>query len=204
MKTLTRRGLLSQVPLAATGLFLWPEAIAGQVAPKPGASAAEDDALLLHEATVMREMAKSSYDFLWQILAGIDEKEADWRPNPESNPTRWMVEHLCWFEEWAADTIENKGRYLTDKKPGKVAEPSLEKLKARFDANRTRTDELVAKLTPEQLKREITFVGRFPSTIQKMLRIHVSHLAGHLYQIRYVRGTFSRVFHTNKAIFDPW
>ena len=203
-ESLSRRGLLAQGTLATVGLFGWPTGIADGLFQPTSLPDPDEEALLRHEVTVVREMAKSAYDFLWQIMTGIDEKEADWKPNPESNSARWMVEHLCWFEQWAADTIENKGRYLTDKKPGKIIEPSLTALKTRFDADFDRLDQLSASLTPEQLKREITFVGRFSTTIRNMLRIHVSHLSGHLYQVRYVRGTYSRVFHTNKAIFDPW
>ncbi|CCG99445.1 hypothetical protein FAES_1435 [Fibrella aestuarina BUZ 2] len=203
-ESLSRRRLLTSGTLATAGLLGWPADLSADRLVPHGLTEPDEAALLRHEVMVVREMAKSAYDFLWQIMTGIDEKEADWKPNPESNSTRWMVEHLCWFEQWAADTIENKGRYLTDKKPGKLSEPSLTALKARFDADFDRLDQLSAKLTPEQLNREITFVGRFPTTIRNMLRIHVSHLSGHLYQIRYVRGTYSRVFHTNKAIFDPW
>jgi hypothetical protein len=30
------------------------------------------------------------------------------------------------------------------------------------------------------------------------------HLAGHRFQVRYVRGSYSRAFGTRKADFDPW
>jgi len=30
------------------------------------------------------------------------------------------------------------------------------------------------------------------------------HLAGHRFQVRYVRGTYSRAHGTSKAFFDPW
>lgn len=35
-------------------------------------------------------------------------------------------------------------------------------------------------------------------------RTHALHLAGHRFQVRYVRGTYSRAHGTRKADFDPW
>ena len=135
---------------------------------------------------------------------GITEPEADWKPNPESNSARWVVGHLCWFEEWVADAIENKGRYLTDKKPASIQEPTMEALRVRFDAARARSAAVIGALTPDDLRKEVTFVGRTQVTVQRLLQAYVTHLAGHRYQIRYIRGTYSRVFHTAKADFDPW
>jgi len=37
-----------------------------------------------------------------------------------------------------------------------------------------------------------------------LLKTHAMHLAGHRFQVRYVRGTYSRANGTRKADFDPW
>ena len=37
-----------------------------------------------------------------------------------------------------------------------------------------------------------------------LLKTHTLHLAGHRFQVRYVRGTYSRAHGTTKADFDPW
>jgi DinB superfamily len=154
---------------------------------------------------LLQNMSNYEYRGLWENLKGITEKEADWKPNAESNSVRWVVGHLCWFEEWMADTIENKGRYLTDKKPMIVTEPTMEALKARFDAAKARTQRLAEAITPEIWNRKVVFVGRYDLAIFNLFQTLVSHTAGHRYQIRYIRGTYSRVFHiTNKADFDPW
>ncbi|GAA4454088.1 hypothetical protein GCM10023189_20100 [Nibrella saemangeumensis] len=168
-------------------------------------STSQENQCAMQEVSLLSDMADYQYKSLWGNLKGITEKEADWKPNPESNPIRWVVGHLCWFEEWMPDAIENKGRYLTDKNPLSVQEPTLDVLKARFEAAHTRSREVVKTLTPEMLTKEVIFVGRVPVTIFNLFQTHCTHLAGHRYQVRYIRGTYSRVFHvTNKADFDPW
>ncbi len=164
----------------------------------------DDNALLLHEVKLLEVMAESTFKQLWANLGGITEPELDWKPNKESNSTRWVIGHLYWFEEWLADTLERKGRYLADKKPMSIQDISFEEVKKRFEIARARVAELSKSLTPDQLKSEINYVGRFDLPIRELLQVHVLHMAGHRYQIRYIRGTHSRVYHTNKADFDPW
>jgi hypothetical protein len=169
------------------------------------AYSSEDKTLIAHEMKVMGEMADGDYQFLWQILEGVTEQELDWKPNRESNSIRWVIGHLCWFEEYFADTLgERKGRYLTDLKPKSINDLPYDEVKKRFDHSRKQTSKLIATLTPAELETVIRFVGSFDVSLREMARIHVSHLAGHTYQIRYIRGTYSRVFKTNKALFDPW
>ena len=196
MKRYSRRSFLQQSTAACA---LSPLLVTA--GPLPGL----DDEYSLKEVRMLQDMTASQYKTLWGNLKGITEKEADWKPNPESNSARWVVGHLCWFEEWMADAIENKGRYLTDKNPMSVKEPSMEAMRARFDAARTRSAEVVKALTPDMLSKKIVFVGRAEVTLFNLLQTHVTHLSGHRFQIRYIRGTYSRVFHiTSKADFDPW
>ena len=168
------------------------------------ASSSDEDILLLHEVKLTQEMGVSTYKSLWDNLSGITEKEFDWRPNMESNSVRWVLGHLWWFEEWLGDALEKKGRYFTDKTGTSIQDQPVTEIKIRFDSARERVISLINKLTPEQLRSEINYVGRFDIQIRKVLQTHVLHMSGHRYQIRYIRGTFSRVFHTNKADFDPW
>ncbi len=172
--------------------------------PSLTSDAQDDDALLLHEIKLLSGMADNTFKQLWINLGGITEKELDWKPNKESNSTRWVIGHLYWFEEWLADTIEKKGRYLTDKKPTSIQDISFQEVKMKFEIARNRVSELSKSLNPEQIKSEINYVGRFDLPIRELLQVHVLHMSGHRYQIRYIRGTYSRVHHTNKADFDPW
>jgi hypothetical protein len=166
---------------------------------------AEDPALVAHELKLLGEMATGGYQYLWEKLAGITDDELDWKPNKEANSVRWIVGHICWFEEYFADTLgDRKGRYLTDKKPMSINDEPYEKVKQRFDAARKQTAQRLASLTPAQSQQIVKFVDRFDVTLKDMAYIYVEHMGGHTYQIRYVRGTYSRVFKTNKALFDPW
>jgi hypothetical protein len=47
-------------------------------------------------------------------------------------------------------------------------------------------------------------LGVVTASLLRVLENHVTHLAGHLYQIRFIRGTFSRAQGTDKTAFDPW
>jgi hypothetical protein len=40
-------------------------------------------------------------------------------------------------------------------------------------------------------------------TLSGLVDLHHRHLAGHGYQVRYVRGAFSRAHGTDEAAFDP-
>ena len=165
----------------------------------------EDKTLLAHEMKVMGEIADGEYEFLWKILDGVTEKELDWKPNKESNSIRWIIGHLCWFEEYFTDTLgDRKGRYLTDLKPKSINDKPYDEMKKRFDHYRMQTSKLISALGPAELETVVKFVGSFDVSLREMARIHISHLTGHTYQIRYIRGTYSRVFKTNKALFDPW
>lgn len=159
----------------------------------------------IQQVKLLQSMSNDEYKSMWGNLKGITEKEADWKPNGESNSVRWIVGHLCWFEEWVADTIENKGRYLTDKKAMSIAEPTMEAMKARFDAAKARSTRLIEGLNAETWSRKIVYLGHFELPVFALIQSLVSHTAGHRYQVRYIRGTYSRFFHiTSKADFDPW
>jgi hypothetical protein len=59
-------------------------------------------------------------------------------------------------------------------------------------------------LEAADLDRQLSYLGRYNVTVLGLLKTHALHLAGHRFQIRYVRGTYSRAHGTSKASFDPW
>lgn len=205
MPPIRRRDLLHTGTAALAGLLLDPSHLSAVV------SAAPDDALLLHEVTLLREMDAATNRSLWNNLAGITAAELDWRPHPQANTARWIVGHLTWFDEWASDAIEEIGMYLDDKQgPDSFQDPSFDVMRARYEAARERYVGLLADLTPPDLRREVRFVYnqehdvRWTMDMRRLLQIYTTHLAGHRYQIRYIRGTYSRAHDTDKAAFDPW
>lgn len=156
------------------------------------------------EVKLLHDMDQLTYDFLLQNLTGITEEELDWRPHPEANPVRWIVGHLLWYEEWACDAIEGTGTYLSERWPSAVEVPALEPALERFGAARQRYSRLFEEMTGDDLSRTIDYFGTYRLSLEDLAAVHALHLSGHQYQIRYIRGTFSRDRGTEKAAFDPW
>ena len=115
-----------------------------------------------------------------------------------------MVGHLAWFEEWAHDALRREGRFLVDHDPTAYLDGTIPDLLTRFSAARARYRECITTLTEADLAAEISYFGRYDVTGLGLLKTHALHLAGHRFQVRYVRGTYSRAYGTRKAEFDPW
>jgi hypothetical protein len=159
---------------------------------------------MLPQVGLIDEMDESMWGLLQRNLTGIGEAEADWRPHPSANSVRWMLGHLTWFEEWACDALAREGRYLADRDPTAYLDGSVPALVARFAAARARYRDRIGCLTESALPRTLSYFGRYDVTELELLKTHALHLAGHRFQIRYVRGTYSRAHGTRKADFDPW
>jgi hypothetical protein len=159
---------------------------------------------MLSQVTLLDEMDESMWQLLRKNLTGITEQEADWRPHPAANPVRWMLGHLTWFEEWACAALERSGRYLTDKDPTAYLDGTVEELLLRFEAARGRYRKRLSALTEADLAQQLSYFGRYDVSVIELLKTHALHLAGHRFQIRYVRGTYSRAHGTSKSDFDPW
>ena len=115
-----------------------------------------------------------------------------------------MVGHLAWFEEWAHDALRQDGRYLVDRDPTAYLDGTMPEIITRFGAARTRYRARLAELTDDDLVRQFSYFGRYDVSSLDLLKTHALHLAGHRFQVRYVRGTYSRAHGTTKADFDPW
>jgi DinB superfamily len=159
---------------------------------------------MLAQVELLDEMDESMWVLLQRNLAGISEAEADWRPEPHANPVRWILGHLTWFEEWAHDALSRDGRYLTDRAPTAYLDGTVAELLARFALARSRYRARIGTLDEAALQRSLSYFGRYEVTELDLLKTHALHLAGHRFQIRYVRGTYSRAHDTRKADFDPW
>ena len=150
------------------------------------------------------EMDEQMWTLLQQNLTGISEAEADWRPHPSANSVRWLVGHLAWFEEWAHDALGREGRYHLNRDPTVYLDGTIPELIARFGAARARYRARLAGLGDHDLTRQLSYFGRYDVSGLDLLKTHTLHLAGHGFQVRYVRGTYSRAYGTRKADFDPW
>ena len=156
------------------------------------------------EVRLLDEMDEQMWNLLQHNLGGITEDEADWRPHPQANSVRWIVGHLAWYEEWAHDALRQDGRYLVDRDPTVYLEGTVTELMARFGAARARYRARLDGLTAADLSKRFSYFGRYDLSTLDLLKTHALHLAGHRFQVRYVRGTYSRAHGTRKADFDPW
>ena len=159
---------------------------------------------MLAPVRLVHEMDEQMWTLLQRNLTGITEAEADWRPHPAANSVRWMVGHLAWFEEWAHDALRQNGRYCIDRDPTAYLDGTIPELIERFGAARMRYRACLAELTDDDLTRQLSYFGRYDISGLDLLRTHALHLAGHRFQVRYVRGTYSRAHGTAKSDFDPW
>ncbi len=159
---------------------------------------------MLEPVRLLDEMDEQMWSLLQRNLQGVSEAEADWRPHPAANSVRWMIGHLAWFEEWAHDALSLDGRYLVDRDPTAYLDGSVPELLVRFAAARARYRARLGELTDVDLSRPRSYFGRYDVSGLDLLRTHALHLAGHRFQVRYVRGTYSRAHGTNKHDFDPW
>jgi hypothetical protein len=157
---------------------------------------------MLPQAQLLDEMDEQMWQLLQRNPPGLTEEEADWRPHAEANSVRWMLGHLAWFEEWAHDALE--GRFLTDRDPTAYLDGHVRDLMDRFTTARRRYRERINDLTAADLDAELSCFGRYDLSGLALLKTHALHLAGHRFQVRYVRGTYSRAYGTRKAEFDPW
>jgi hypothetical protein len=159
---------------------------------------------MLPVVKLLDEMDEQMWTLLQRNLTGITESEADWRPHPTANHVRWIVGHLTWFEEWAHDALRQDGRYLNDRDPTTLVDGTISEMLTRFTTARSRYRARLAMLDESDLERSISYLSRYEVSGLDLLKTHALHLAGHRFQVRYVRGAYSRAHGTTKADFDPW
>lgn len=150
------------------------------------------------------ELALAQYGILQRILSEISSEELDWRPHPEANDIRWILGHHLWYEQWVTDIILETGRFLTDTRPMSFPVKSHEDFTRRFEASMQRRQEVYEGVSEADLAREFDYLGKATYTVSKLIRTHAGHFTGHTWQIRYIRGIYSRAFGTDKSVFDPF
>jgi hypothetical protein len=141
---------------------------------------------------------------LWLRLRGITEPELDWSIHPHANTVRWVVSHLLFVEVWTADMLEGTGAYLTNRDPKRYERQDLGLLRSEYRAAFVRTQRNLLALRSEELDRKIDMLGVMTVPLLPVLENHVHHAAGHMYQIRMIRGTYAREHGLAKSAFDEW
>jgi hypothetical protein len=119
-------------------------------------------------------------------------------------PWRWLLGHHLWYEAWVADAIEQTGRYFVDRGPTSLPVSGADDFWSRFDPAIARRRALYEGLAETDLTRAFDYLGVATYTVAQLVRTHAAHVTGHSWKIRYVRGTYSRAFRTDKRVFDPF
>ena len=158
---------------------------------------------MIYEVHMLDEIDENTVRGLKTNLQGITEAELDWQPHPEANSVRWIMGHLIWSEEWFRDTLLDTGRYLTDDHALSYDVDSIEEIHERFDRARRSYRAALEGLSAPDLSRNVSYMGE-PSDIRRVVVAHTTHLVGSRYQIRYIRGTYSRAHGTDKKVFDRY
>jgi uncharacterized damage-inducible protein DinB len=149
-------------------------------------------------------MHKVAFKSLWYFLRRVDEEELDWRIHPDANTMRRILAHLHFVEEVTADIVTGEAAPGAHRDPKTYEPRRLAELRALHTAAFERTQAGMGGLTERDLLREVDMLGVRTATLNQVLENHVTHTAGHMYQIRLIRGTYSRAHHTDKSKFDPW
>lgn len=159
---------------------------------------------MLFQVQMIHELDASVWRLLMQNLSALTDTELDWRPHPAAGSVRGIIGYLAWFEEWTTDALWGDGRYLTDDGPKPYLEASLTEIRSRLEAANARYRRRVEALTEEDLSRRISFLQKQQLSVLDLLRMHPLHLAGHRFQIRYIRAAYSRMKGGKKALSEPW
>jgi len=159
---------------------------------------------VLPQVQMIHDLDASVWRLLMQNLAALTDAELDWRPHPAAGSVRGIVAYLAWFEEWTTDALWGDGRYLTDDGPKPYLDASLTEVRSRLESANARYRRRMEQLTEEDLTRRISFLQKQQLSVIDLLRMHPLHLAGHRFQIRYIRAAYNRMKGGKKAATEPW
>lgn len=148
-------------------------------------------------------LAEAQVGILRRTLTGISAEELDWCPHAAANPVRWILGHHLWYEGWVVDVVGDVagGRAEAAERSRPVVD--ADEFWAAFTPLVARRRERFAAIDEAELDRPVTYLDAEGYTVGKVVRTHAAHLTGHTWQIKYVRGAYSRAFGTDKHVFDP-
>jgi hypothetical protein len=147
------------------------------------------------------------------VVAGLDDDDLAWRPDPEANSIAWLVWHLArieddhvagvagteqvWTSEGWADRFDlpfrrgEHGFSMSSADVDKVR-ASGDLLAGYYDAVAARSAAYVATLEPDDLDRIVDESWDPPVTLGARLVSVVNEVNAHLGQAQYVRGLLER------------
>jgi hypothetical protein len=145
------------------------------------------------------EMNEEALRRLEETLAGLDEREAEWRPLPESNNIALIVRHLSIEAQWHLDSLERGAPMVFRLSPELQRE--VDAVPMDFAANLAdltrrlrRFLELLRGIAADQLQtRSLSAYGEGAGTRPHFLGYHqATHLFGHLGQMSMIRNLYQK------------
>jgi hypothetical protein len=152
-------------------------------------------------------------EHLPDVVAGLDDDDLAWRPDPEANSIAWLVWHLTRIEDdhvagvagtdqvWTAGgwfdlfglpfDARAHGYGMSAADVGRVR-ASGELLAGYYDAVAARSAAYVATLQPDDLDRVVDEAWDPPVTLGVRMVSVVNEVNAHLGQAQYVRGLLER------------
>jgi len=148
-------------------------------------------------------LAEAQVGILRRTLTNITAEELDWRPHPAANAIRWILGHHLWYEGWIVDVVEGVAGGRADAVERNRPVVDADGFWAAFTPLVARRRARFAALDADDLERPVTYLDAVGYTVGRTVRTHAAHLTGHIWQVKYVRGAYSRAFGTDKRVFDP-
>jgi hypothetical protein len=159
---------------------------------------------VIPQVQLITELDASVWRLLIQNLSALTDAELDWRPHPAAGSIRGIVGYLAWFEEWTTDALWGDGRYVTDNGPRPYTDLPFVEVRGRLEMANGRYRRRVDELREKDLRRRISFLRKQELSVLDLLRMHPLHVAGHRFQIRYIRAAYSRMRSGRNTVSEPW
>lgn len=151
---------------------------------------AENALFLLHG--VYLPMLKGESQLTKRVLEAVPAEKSDYRPDPVSKSARELVRHIAATDIRFMESVIN-GQFSTAAiLPEGLKTPS--EIGAWFEQRHTKSTEQLAKLTGEQLTKQIDFRGMFQKPAIMFLAMGAHHTIHHRGQLSsYLRAMGAKV-----------
>jgi uncharacterized damage-inducible protein DinB len=143
---------------------------------------------------LLKEYSKFVFESLGETTKGLTEKEIDWRPVPESNNIRWILNHLARISNVSLQRIiKGSQEYMPKGWPADYADKThpLETMIADIEKGGKAVLKGLGGLTSEDLDADIP-LWRGTRKRQFALFAYLSELVHHRGQIAMLRGDIKR------------
>lgn len=146
------------------------------------------------KAKVLKEFAEFSFERFERTVEGLTEKEIDWRPVPESNNIRWILNHLARIANLSLPRIiKGDQEYTPEGWPEDYKDQKypLEKYLADIKKGKEVVLEGIGKLSSDDLEAEIP-LWRGKRKRKIGLFAYIGELVHHKGQLAMLRGNIKR------------